>query len=178
MKFECAYKELLNIDDPRIIENPENNNKHSEEQITRLAKIISYQGQRSPIVISTRSGFITKGHARFRAIKKLKWSKIAVDFQDYENEAQEYADMTADNAIALWAEFDLVSTETKMQTLNLDHDLLGIKDFQIELCENTEKLTHCLEDRFLVLIDCKNEKMQAEIFKEMTKRAFECKLMS
>ena len=64
MKIECAYTELIGIDYPKLIPNPKNPNKHPDDQIERLAKIIDFQGQRSPIVISKRSGFITKGYPR------------------------------------------------------------------------------------------------------------------
>jgi len=129
MKFNCAYGELLTIDDPRIIPNPKNPNKHPENQIERLAKIIEYQGQRAPIVISKRSGFMTKGHGRLLAIKHLGWSQIAVDFQDYENEAQEYADMVADNAIAEWSTQDneMINIEAIELGPEIDIEMLGMK---------------------------------------------------
>ena len=62
MKFECAYDKLLPIEQLLLIQNPKNNNKHSKEQIDRLAKLIDFQGQRKAITISNRSGFICTGH--------------------------------------------------------------------------------------------------------------------
>ena len=127
MKFNCAYTELVDIH--KLVPNPKNNNHHPKEQIDRLAKIIDYQGQRSPIVVSNRSGFIVKGHGRLEAIRKLGWEKVAVDYQDYENEAQEYADMTADNQIAMWAEFDNNMLMSEIPELgDIDLDMLGLKD--------------------------------------------------
>lgn len=130
MKHNCAFDELVDIH--KVQPNPENNNRHSVEQIKRLAKIIDYQGQRSPIVVSKRTGFIVKGHCRLEAIRELGWDKVAVDFQDYENEAQEYADMTADNEIARWAELDMHSMYTKIEQFpDLDVDLLGLENFEL-----------------------------------------------
>ena len=130
MKHDCAYDELIEVH--KLIPNPDNNNKHSKEQIERLAKIIDYQGQRSPIVVSNRSGFITKGHARLEALKSLGWERAAVDFQDYESEAMEYADITADNEIARWAELDRDSLSVKLKELpDLDVDILGILDLEL-----------------------------------------------
>ena len=125
-KFQCAYTELVDID--TLVENPKNNNKHPEKQIEMLAKIIKFQGQRSPIVVSKRSGFIVKGHGRLQALKKLGYTKVAVDYQDYESEAQEYADMTADNKIAELAEFDMDMVMMELPELDLDTELLGIVD--------------------------------------------------
>lgn len=135
MKINCAHDELLEIH--KVIPNPKNPNEHSKDQIERLAKIIDYQGQRSPIVVSNRTGFITKGHGRLEAMKLLKWDKVAIDYQDYDSEAQEYADIVADNAIAEWSALDLSLINTEMLDLgpDFDIDLLGIKDFEIEPIE-------------------------------------------
>lgn len=134
MKFNCAYTELVDIH--KLVPNPKNNNHHPKEQIDRLAKIIDYQGQRSPIVVSNRSGFIVKGHGRLEAIRKLGWEKVAVDYQDYESEAQEYADMTADNQIAMWAEFDNNMLMSEIPELgDMDLDMLGMKDLKLDIDE-------------------------------------------
>lgn len=132
MKFDCAYDELIPIDSAKIIPNPRNNNRHSIEQIERLAKIIDFQGQRSPIVISNLSGFIIKGHCRLEAMKFLKWEKVAVDYQDYLSEAQEYADMMADNEIARWSELDVHKTIEDLKGIDLgDLDLLGLENTEV-----------------------------------------------
>ncbi len=143
-KINTAFQELIDIKSPKIIPHPDNMNKHPKEQIERLAKLIQYQGQRHPIIISKRSGFIVAGHGRWEAMKLLaktdNWDQIAVDYQDFESEAQEYAFMTSDNAIAEWAELDLSAVNTKMLDLgpDFDVDLLGIKDFVIEPIEKFE----------------------------------------
>lgn len=130
-KFNCSYSELLELS--KVVPNPKNNNRHSIEQIKRLAKIIDFQGQRSPIVISKRTGFIVKGHCRLEAIKHLGWEHVAVDYQDYISEAQEYADMTADNEIARWAELDRFQLFEDLKSLEAndislgDMELLGIE---------------------------------------------------
>ncbi len=140
----CAYDELIDVD--LLVPNPKNPNKHPDEQIKLLAKIMAHQGVRSPIVVSNRSGFITKGHGRLMAAKLNGWTQMPVDRQDYETEADEYADMVADNKIAELAETDLEMI--KMELLEfpeLDFELLGIPDFNLseiqELSEvkNTNK---------------------------------------
>lgn len=131
LRINCAYTALVPISN--LKPNPKNNNYHSHEQIERLAKIISYQGQRSPIVISNRSGLIVKGHCRLEALKTLGAKEVAVDYQDYADEAQEYADLVADNAIALWAELDLSEINSETELIGIyDLDLLGIKDLNLD----------------------------------------------
>lgn len=135
MKIES--KEIQLVDINKLVMNPKNNNKHPSEQIERLSKLIEAHGFRNPIVVSNRTGFVVAGHGRIQAARKLNISLIPVMYQDFENEAQEYAYLTSDNAIALWAELDLSMVNTEMLDLgpDFDVDLLGIKDFVIEPIE-------------------------------------------
>lgn len=134
-KFKCAYTRIVPID--TLIPNPKNPNEHPDAQIDLLAKIIDLQGQRAPVVVSNRSGFITKGHGRLMAMQKLGWKAVAVDFQNYESEAMEYADMVADNKIAELAETNMnkVNELALEMPKDFDFDLLGIPDFKIEAQE-------------------------------------------
>lgn len=133
MNFKCAHTEAVPLS--KLVPNPKNPNRHGDKQIELLARIIDYQGQRAPIVVSRRSGFIIKGHGRLDAIKRLKWESAAVDYQNYENEAQEYADMIADNKIAELAEHDdafMIDSIANMDLSALPSlDLLGMPDFAL-----------------------------------------------
>ena len=130
LKVDCAHDDMVDIH--KLVPHPRNNNRHSVEQINQLSKIIDYQGMRSPIVVSKLSGFITKGHGRLMACEKLQATKVPVNYQDYENEAQEYADITADNQIAAQAEFDWQAHHITMEEIdfdeveNWDEDFFGI----------------------------------------------------
>lgn len=178
MNIKCAYTELLDLN--RLIENPKNPNSHPEKQIEMLAKIIDYQGQRSPIVVSKRSGFITKGHGRLMAIKKLGWEKAAVDFQDYENEAQEYADMIADNKIAELAEHNDMLMLDEIKSLGIeDFDILGIdNNFNINSDDKDKVFNIEDENKYLIIIECKDELEQSDLFDEFKTREITCKIMS
>lgn len=104
VKICCSYTELVNTD--KLVAHPKNPNKHPERQIIILGKIIENQGFRRPIVVSRRSGYVIVGHGRLAAAQYLGMEMVPVDYQDYENEAAEYADMVADNKIAELSEFD------------------------------------------------------------------------
>jgi hypothetical protein len=105
MNIHCKYDELVEVG--KLKAHPKNRNKHPEDQIERLAKILKYQGLRAPIVVSNRSGKIVKGHGTLQAIKKNGWDKAPVVRQDFEDEDQEWLFLQSDNAIAMWAELDL-----------------------------------------------------------------------
>ena len=135
IKILCTYDKLEPVE--KLVENPKNPNRHPEKQIALLAKIIKAQGFRRPIVVSKRSGFIIVGHGRFAAAKYLGMDFVPVDYQEYENEAAEWADMVADNKIAELAEFDNAALTDMIDELNaaveeFDEELLGIAQADID----------------------------------------------
>ena len=86
--------------------NPDNPNRHSAHQISLLASIIQEQGWRAPITVSKRSGLVVRGHGRLEAALLLGLTQVPVDEQEYESEADELADLVADNRLAELAELD------------------------------------------------------------------------
>lgn len=126
---------LVKLKDIKL--NPNNRNKHPDEQIDRIVDIIKYQGFRRPGTISNRSGLLVCGEGRYLAAKKLGLKEMPIMFQDYESEEQEYADGIADNALDKWAALDL--SEINNDLLNFsddfDVDVLGLKDFETVLPE-------------------------------------------
>ena len=103
----CAHDSIVPIKELRP--NPRNPNKHPPEQIKLLGAIIRATGWRESITVSTRSGMIVKGHGRLMAATLEDLTEVPVDFQDYASEAEELADLTADNRIA-----ELANTDNKM----------------------------------------------------------------
>ena len=144
MRIHCPHDSLVSVTE--LKPHPKNRNAHPRDQIKRLAKILEYQGWRYPIKVSKLSGYITSGHGRLEAAKLLKLKEVPVSFQDYSDEAQEYADLQSDNSIASWAELDLSGINADIVDLgpDFDLDLLGIKDFVLEPVEKLEP--QCDED--------------------------------
>ena len=127
MRIECSYTKLVNLEN--LIPHPNNRNKHSQKQIEVLAKIIAKVGQRSPIVVSKRSGYVVKGHGRLEALKLLGWESAAVDFQAYESELEELNDRIADNEIARYSEFDKDGFFQDLKEFNLDIKNIDFEEF-------------------------------------------------
>lgn len=100
----CAYDEI--IPTAKAVPNPQNPNRHPDKQINLLAEIIKQQGWRAPITISSRSGYIVRGHGRLMAAQLLGAESVPVDYQHYDSDAAEKADMIADNRIAEFSDLD------------------------------------------------------------------------
>lgn len=129
----CSHDEA--VDPVSLKPHPRNPNTHPDGQIELLAKIIRDQGWRAPITVSKRSGFIIKGHGRLQAGLKLGCELVPVDYQDYATEADEWADMIADNRIAELAEIDSEPLKDLLQELDdgaFDMDLTGFDEAALE----------------------------------------------
>lgn len=103
----CAHDAIVPISELRP--NPRNPNQHPPEQIKLLGSIIRATGWRDNITVSTRSGMIVKGHGRLMAAELYDLKEAPVDYQDYSSEAEELADLTADNRLA-----ELATTDNKL----------------------------------------------------------------
>jgi len=129
----CLYSEL--VEPHKLIPNPRNPNKHPDEQIRLLAKVIDFTGWRHAIVVSKRSGFIVEGHARLQAAQLWGYDVVPVHYQDWENEAREWADMLADNRLAELAEIDRTVLKDLIEELDtgaVDMEMTGFTDQAIE----------------------------------------------
>ena len=122
----CAYDKIVPIS--KLKPNPMNPNDHPAEQIQALGKIIREAGWRNNITVSTRSGLIVKGHGRLMAAQLEDLTEAPVEYQDYASEAEELADLTADNRIAELAEIDrtkLADVFAHIDTGEIDFALSG-----------------------------------------------------
>lgn len=132
----CAYDKIIPWEELRP--NPKNPNRHPGDQVELLSKVIEAQGWRQPVKVSTRSGLIVSGHGRYEAAKLLE-SPVPVDFQDYATEAEELADLLADNRIAEMAEMDnamLAELFAELDESDFSVDLSGYtEDFMADLVD-------------------------------------------
>ena len=129
----CAHDAIVAIE--KLIPNPKNPNTHPDAQIQALGRIIRQTGWRAPITVSKRSGFIVKGHGRLAAAKLEGLTEVPVDYQNYTNEAEEYADLVADNRIAELAEIDnklLADIFADIDTGEIPMELTGYTEDEVE----------------------------------------------
>lgn len=125
----CAHDEIVPVQN--LKPNPLNPNNHPQEQIELLKQIIEKTGWRQPITVSNRSGLITKGHGRLQAAKFAGWSNVPVDYQDYSNQDEEYADLIADNRLAELSNIDNKMLTEMIGTIE-DEDILSLTGYDEE----------------------------------------------
>jgi len=112
---------------------PYQRNKHPEDQIKRLAKIMKKEGVTHPISITKGTNQICFGEGRKEAAILNKWTEFPIKYVEFDNEDQHFRMVQSDNAVAMWAELDFKSINLDLQNFGpFDIDLLGIKDFVVE----------------------------------------------
>jgi hypothetical protein len=144
----CAHTRLA---DPNSLQpNPANPNRHSAHQIQLLASIIQEQGWRNPITLSNRSGQIVRGHGRLEAALLIGCEAVPVDEQDYATEAEELADLLADNRLAELAELDEGELKRLLKSIQesdptFDLELTGFMDDEIRKLFDEDEAADDLE---------------------------------
>lgn len=134
----CRYSELIPYE--KLKWHPKNPNHHPQKQINLLAQVIEENGWRNPIVVSTRSGFIVKGHGRWLAAKRLKVKSVPVEYQDYKNDTEELADLIADNQIAELSTMDEATSAGLLEEVNFQESKFSpLFSVPEKLTETTEK---------------------------------------
>ena len=133
--MEIKSKEIRLVRIDRIVEHPSNANRHTLEQIERLAEIIQDSGFREPLVVSTLSGKLVAGHCRLAAAKLIGMTELPVIHQSFSTESGEIKFMIADNEIARWAELDRQLVYKMIEELEIPNiEMLGIEKLKpIEL---------------------------------------------
>jgi hypothetical protein len=130
-EIKCSFMKEVPL--ANLCPHPKNTNRHPERQIKLLAEIISFQGIRHPIIVSKKSGFIVAGHGRLEAAKTLGLNSFPVDYQEFENEAQEYLFLESDNHLAELSDHDHGKMLENIKEMKIsDLNFLGIPDFDTE----------------------------------------------
>lgn len=144
MPIHCGFDEVVGVES--LVPNPRNPNKHPDSQIELLAKIIAGvrdgdgpkpgtgQGWRAPITVSRSSGYIVRGHGRYAAAIVAGLDEVPVEYQLYDSEASEYADLIADNRISELSAIDdheLKDLLREIDSMDFDVELAGFDDFAL-----------------------------------------------
>lgn len=93
----CAHHAIVPIHELRP--NPANPNRHPDRQLLVYAAAILQRGWREAVTVSNRSGFIVSGHGAVEAARRIPTDMVPVEYQDYESEEEELADLIAHNRL-------------------------------------------------------------------------------
>ena len=117
---------------------------HPHENLAALKVSLETYGQRKPIVVNNRTGYIEAGNGLFIAAKALGWQEIAAIYVNDDNETASAFGLM-DNQSALLADWDLPNLReiiTELNSKDLDLFSTGFSDDEINALLSPESLEH------------------------------------
>lgn len=129
----CRDCEIVDLAD--LVPYPGNPNRHSDEQIALLAKIIRARGWRHPVIVSTFSGRVVAGHGRIQAARLLGVATVPVERQAFGSEAEEREFLLSDNRLAELAERDGALLKDLLEQLDTDEADMDLTGYTAEAIE-------------------------------------------
>ena len=183
----------INIDEIKPYER--NARIHSSKQIKQIMEAIKAFGFTNPLLIDDENNLIA-GHGRLEAVKQLN----IIDFKDNPlkelpaiiitglSEADKKALIIADNKIAENAswDYDLLQAEfQELEAINYDLDLMGFDNLDeilgadIDAEQETKEIKEVeINQKYELLIKCKNESELEQAYNENIEKGYECKVLT
>jgi hypothetical protein len=168
-----------------LVEDPTNARLHDDRNIAAIARSLEMYGQQKPIVVrddGTRI-VVLAGNGTMRAARGLGWKRIAVVRTNLdERDARAYA--IADNRTAELATWDLDALKDSLRNIeaagtDLKGDLFFEEaDLKALLSIPTSNDAHKKPTRpvrYKVLVECVDERDQAEVIADMERNGRTCK---
>ena len=159
------------------------NPRKNDHAVDAIAAAIKEFGFRVPIVAKS-DGLVVDGHLRLKAAKKLGLSEIPVILADDLTDAQIKAFRLSVNKMAELADWDMDMLKIELEELgemDFDLDLTGFGGFDFELDDELEKESKeydfNYQENYSVLVVCKDELHQTEIYDRLIKDGLECKVL-
>jgi hypothetical protein len=176
----CAFTKIVPA--TQLIPHPKNPKKHPTKQLDRYERVVVGNGWRRAIVVSARSGFITKGHGAWQMASRRGWD-VPIEIQSYKNSAEEIRDLLADNHLAELGETDDTILSALLSELPADDVVLaGFNESELrELLgeeEKEEKMLVPIDASFEVVVECPNETEQKRLFERFNKEGLKCRVLT
>lgn len=166
-----------------------NPNQHPDEQVEQLAQSLLERGWTMPVLVDEQ-GELIAGHGRLMAAHLLvargnkQFEQVPVATAVGWSEQQIRAYVIADNLLAQGGQMDRKMLKEEVQALKADGfdlSLLAMSEKQLKInldipIPRNEANFEFGGDRFIVLLECADEKQQQELFAEMTERGIPCKI--
>jgi hypothetical protein len=161
---------------------------HSDDQVAQIAASIKEFGFTNPILIDGDKGIIA-GHGRLQAARKLGLDTVPTIELSGLSDAQRRAYILADNKLALNAGWDneLLALElADLADLDFDLSLIGFDDDETaalldggghEAGPAADPGGIDYKEAFAVLVECRDEGHQKEVFDSLVAGGFACKVL-
>ena len=165
-----------------------NSRTHSPEQVAQIAASIREFGFTNPVLIDANNTLIA-GHGRVMAAQALGLASVPAIRLAHLSDAQRRAYVIADNQLALNAGWDMSALARELEDLSGEGfglDVLGFSTAELEglLGQETPPAAPAApgpgisyQEKYAVLVDCKDEADQQRIFEQLTAGGLACKVL-
>lgn len=157
----------------------QNNPRRNDKAVDAVAASIKQFGFKQPIVID-KDNVIVCGHTRYKAAQKLRLKEVPCIMADDLTDDQIKAFRLADNKTAELAEWDFPLLDLELADIDLDMSEFGF-DFEIDN-ESTpterEDLSSAIGAEYQIIIDCKDEMEQEELYNRFTEEGLQCRVLT
>lgn len=168
---------------------PDNPRKHPKSQISALVRNIKRFGFRVPILIEP-DGTIVAGAGRLEAAKLMELAEVPCITCEGLTSEEIAAFVIADNQLALTSEWDydlLKTTASSLLANNFDTDLLGFSRKELDGIlgitgsgsdgTGGDGSGNDYAEQFGVIIVCSDAAHQEQVYNEITKLGYNCKVV-
>ncbi len=157
------------------------NPRKNDSAVPQVKKSIKEFGFKVPIVID-RDYIIVTGHTRYKAAKELKLDTVPCIVADDLTNEQIKAFRLADNKVSEFAEWDLNLLGDELENIiDIDMSEFGF-DFNLDDEEQThaerEDLSDEVKEEFQIIIECKDESQQEELYQKLTEEGLICRVLT
>lgn len=168
-----------------------NSRTHSPEQVAQLGRSMREFGFTNPVLIDEHNTLIA-GHGRVMAAQSIGLAVVPAIRLTHLSDAQRRAYVIADNKLAEQAGWDMATLAREvedLQALDFDVDLLGFGGDELaallgadgapqqpgEAPAQSPGITY--QEKYAVLVYCKNEAEQQTIFEQLSAAGMACKVL-
>ena len=168
---------------------PYNPRKIEPEEFQGLCESLKKFGFVDPLIVNKRTNILVGGHQRLKAADHLGYSEVPVTYVDLD-ETEEKALNVALNSHMISGKYDLEVLPTLLDEIKLELPELNkelrfpelAKDLKIHFIEMEEeedkKINLSDDEKYLIVVECKDELDQKDLYEEFQTREISCKLMS
>ena len=165
-----------------------NSRTHSPEQVAQIAASIREFGFTNPLLIDANNTLIA-GHGRVMAAQSIGLATVPAIRLAHLTDAQRRAYVIADNKLAENAGWDMATLAREVEDLSGEDyslDLLGFTTAELEGLLGQEPPPPepaapspgiVYQEKYAVLVDCKDEADQQRIFEKLTAGGMACKVL-
>ena len=163
----------------------ENNPRKNDDAVDYVANSIKEFGFKVPIIVD-KGNVVVAGHTRLKAAEKLGLKEVPCIYADDLSEEQIKAFRIADNKVSEFSSWDLDKLDLELEDITIDMSDFGFEDMDLNLEEsnvsdepvNIDESGFNYKEQYGVIVMCKSEQDQEEVYNRLIEEGYECKVVS